>query len=121
MARFGPAPQESGLGAALAVGVRPRGAGVRVRLLVVPLDLRRAFLPYSPVGGAEARQQALVVEAAALLAKRVLGEIIHTPLGPKIKAHILPVKSVDSRVKLELPTMHCSTFLPDTDPPAYVF
>lgn len=35
--------------------------------------LCQALLSYSPVGGAEASQQALVVKAAALLAERVLG------------------------------------------------
>lgn len=63
---------QSGLGASLAVGVRPRGAGVRVRVVVVVLVLRQAFLTYPPVGGAEASQQALVVETAALLPERVL-------------------------------------------------
>lgn len=68
-----PAPsRESGMGAALAVRIRPRGAGVWVWTVIVVVILCQAFLPYSPVGRAEASQQALVVKTTALLAKRVL-------------------------------------------------
>lgn len=62
----------SRLGAALAVRVRPGGAGVQVRVVLVVLVLRQALLSYPPVGGAEASQQALVVEATALFTKGVL-------------------------------------------------
>lgn len=63
---------QSRLGAALAVRVRPGGAGVQVRVVLVVLVLRQALLSYPPVGGAEASKQALVVKAAALFAKWIL-------------------------------------------------
>lgn len=62
------------MGAALAVRVCSRRAGVRVRSVVIVIVLGYVFLPYSPVSGAEANQQALVVETAALLPERILGE-----------------------------------------------
>lgn len=70
---MGSGPAGSGLGAALTVGVRPRRAGVRVRLLVVVLVFCQVLLPYPPAGGAEPGLQPLVVKAAALLSERVLG------------------------------------------------
>lgn len=52
-----PAPsRESGLGATLAVRVRPWGAGVWVWFFIIAVFLRQAFLPYSPVSGTEASQ-----------------------------------------------------------------
>lgn len=64
--------RESGLGAALAVRVRPRGAGVWVWIIVVVVVLCQVFLTYSPVSGAEASHEALVVKTTALLTKWVL-------------------------------------------------
>lgn len=63
----------SRLRAALAVRVRLRGAGVRVRVIVMVIVLRQGSFPYSPVDGAEASQQTLVIETTALLPERVLG------------------------------------------------
>ena len=73
-------PGRSRLRAALAVGVRLGGAAVWVWVPVV-LILRRGLLADPEVCGAEASEQALVVEPPALLSERVLWEGLHRSTG----------------------------------------
>lgn len=68
---------DSGLGAALAVQVRFGRTGIWVRVVVVPVIVCQVFFSYSSVSGAEASQQAVVIETATLLTKRVLGKSSH--------------------------------------------